>query len=143
MKIAVTSQNRHEITGHAGRCRNFWIYGVAEDSSGDKIKDKELLELPKEQCLHEHQGASHPVLDQVRVFISGGMGQGMQRRLAGRGIRGIVTQETDPDTAIRAFLDGSLAEEESGCSDHGHGHEHGHECGCGHQAEVRFSPGVS
>jgi len=153
MKIAVTSQNRHEITGHAGKCRKFWIYDVVEGLPGE-IKGKELLELPKEQSLHEHRGPNHPVLDAVQVLISGGMGQGMQRRLTGYGIRGIITQETDPDTAIRAFLEGSLTEEASGCSDHdhehgdGHGPEHGrehghdHQCSCGHQ-EVQISPDIS
>ena len=28
MKIAVTSQNRKTVTGHAGKCRKFWIYEV-------------------------------------------------------------------------------------------------------------------
>jgi predicted Fe-Mo cluster-binding NifX family protein len=28
MKIAVTSQNRRDITGHAGRCRNFRVFDV-------------------------------------------------------------------------------------------------------------------
>nr|VFK40392.1 MAG: Predicted Fe-Mo cluster-binding protein, NifX family [Candidatus Kentron sp. TC]VFK57635.1 MAG: Predicted Fe-Mo cluster-binding protein, NifX family [Candidatus Kentron sp. TC] len=141
MKIAVTSQNRREITGHAGRCRNFQIYDIAEDSSGGNIKGKELLELPKEQSLHEHRGASHPVLDQVQVFISGGMGQGMRNRLAERNIRGIVTEETDPDKAIRDFLNGSLVEKESshGGSDH---HHDDHGCGCSHR-EVAFFPHAS
>jgi predicted Fe-Mo cluster-binding NifX family protein len=30
MKIAVTSQNRREITEHAGRCRRFWVFDVED-----------------------------------------------------------------------------------------------------------------
>jgi predicted Fe-Mo cluster-binding NifX family protein len=45
MKIAVASQNRHQITEHAGRCRKFWIYEISHDA----VTRKELLELPKEQ----------------------------------------------------------------------------------------------
>lgn len=143
MKIAITSQNRHEITGHAGRCRKFWIYDVAEDSSEEKIKGKELLELPKEQSLHEHREASHPVLDHAKVLITGGMGQGMRNRLANRNIRGIVTEETDPDKAVHDFLNGSLREKESSHEDADHHHD-GHGCGCSHHSpqEVQFFPNV-
>ena len=41
MKIAITSQNKREITGHAGKCRKFWIYEINEG----KISNKELLEF--------------------------------------------------------------------------------------------------
>nr|VFK64101.1 MAG: Predicted Fe-Mo cluster-binding protein, NifX family [Candidatus Kentron sp. TUN] len=143
MKIAVTSQNRREVTGHAGKCRKFLIYDVVEGSPGE-IKGKELLELPKEQSLHEHRGTSHPVLDSVQVLISGGMGEGMRRRLAGHGIRGVITQEIDPDKAVHAFLDGSLVEVASahGCSGGHHDHHHDdHKCGSSHQ-EVKVSFGV-
>ena len=26
MQIAISSQNRKTISGHAGKCRNFWTY---------------------------------------------------------------------------------------------------------------------
>jgi predicted Fe-Mo cluster-binding NifX family protein len=103
MNIAVASQNRREVTGHLGRCRRFWIYEV----EGKQIKGKRLLELPKEQSLHESHGAPHP-LDEVQVVISGGMGEGMVRRLATKNIEGIVTPETDPDAAVKAYLVGAL-----------------------------------
>ena len=67
MKIAVTSQNRKSITEHAGRCRKFWVF-VAENN---KIVDKELLELPKDQAFHESSPhESHP-LDDIDVLIAG------------------------------------------------------------------------
>lgn len=126
MKIAITSQNRREITGHAGRCRNFWIYEIAEEAP-QAVKDKQLLELPKEQSLHEHAGNGPHPLDGVDVLITGGMGGGMRQRLAGKGIRGITTPETDPDRAVADLLDGSLVEQASDhdCKcDHGHAHHH-------------------
>jgi len=36
MKIAVTSQNRREITRHAGKCSKFWIYEVSDGKIGEK-----------------------------------------------------------------------------------------------------------
>lgn len=104
MDVAVASQNRRDITAHTGRCRRFWIYHVAED----EVQDKHLLELAKEQSLHETSPhAPHP-LDGVDVLICGGMGEGLQGRLAARGIRALVTSETDPDRAVADFLAGAL-----------------------------------
>lgn len=122
MKIAVASQNRRTIMEHAGRCRNFWIY----ETEQDKVVRKELLELPKEQSFHDSSPhASHP-LDEVQVLIAGGMGHGLSHRLTHKGIVGVVTPETDPDRAVAAYLDGSLAVLPPGSHDHGHGHGHGH-----------------
>lgn len=66
MKIAVASQNRKTVTGHAGKCRKFWIYGIDHDS----VKGKTLLELPTDQSFHASHGQPHP-LDDVQVLITG------------------------------------------------------------------------
>lgn len=120
MKIAVTSQNRKTITGHAGRCRKFWIYQIGDR----KIVNKTLLELALEQSFHEsHAAGPHP-LDGIDVLITGGAGQGLMRRLHNMGIQGLVTPETDPDSAVAAFLNGTLKLGQT----EGHGkHLHGQE----------------
>lgn len=131
MKIAVASQNRRTIMEHAGRCRNFWIY----ETEQDKVVRKELLELPKEQSFHDSSPhASHP-LDEVQVLIAGGMGHGLSHRLTHKGIVGVVTPETDPDRAVAAYLDGSLAVLPPGS--HDHDHDHGHGYGHGHGGQHR------
>jgi predicted Fe-Mo cluster-binding NifX family protein len=109
MKIAVTSQNRREITGHAGKCRKFWIYEITEN----KINKKTLLELPKEQSFHESSPQTPHPLDDIQVLIVGGMGRGLARRISMKGIESIVTSEKEPDKAIEAYLDGSLKRLES------------------------------
>ena len=104
MIIAVASQNRREVTGHTGRCRRFWTYQIEEG----EVRSKSLLELPREQSFHESPpGAPHP-LDGAEVLITGGMGPGLERRLKARGIRALVTSETDPDRAVATFLGGKL-----------------------------------
>lgn len=120
MKIAVASQNRKSVTGHTGKCRKFWIYEVA----ARKITGKTLLELPREQTLHEHHDAeSHPLAG-VQVLITGGMGEGLARRLAGMGIEGLVTTESRPEQAVEAYLAGTLPlgqpETHSGHDHHDH-----------------------
>ena len=116
MKIAVTSQNRKGITEHAGRCRKFWIFNI----ENNEISGKELIELPKEQSLHESSPhAAHP-LDEVDILIAGDMGQGLMGRLAKKGITGLITRETDPDRAVSLYLQGSLPTEAPGPHSHGH-----------------------
>ena len=123
MKIAVASQNRKSVTGHAGKCRKFWIYAIESGA----VKDKTLLELPREQSFHDYRGAEPHPLQGVQTLITGGMGEGLARRLAGMGIEGLVTPETDPDLAVAAFLAGTLPlgqPEAQGEHDHPHGHDH-------------------
>lgn len=125
MKIAVCSQNRKEVTGHAGKCRKFWIFNIENDS----VTRKELVELPIEQSLHElghnHTDPAfvHPAFA-ADVLIAGGMGFGLFNRLQMNGTRGVVTPEKDPDKAVEDFLNGTLTEEAPHA--HGHGHDHHH-----------------
>jgi predicted Fe-Mo cluster-binding NifX family protein len=117
MKIAVTSQNQRTITGHAGRCRKFWIFNTKDS----EISDKELLELPQEQSLHESANqASHP-LYQVDVLIAGSMGQGLVTRLERKGIKWAITEENEPEKAVLLYLNGTLKSE----APHQH-HHHTH-----------------
>jgi len=125
MKIAVSSQNRKTVTGHAGKCRKFWVYAT----DGTEVLDKTLLELPLDQSFHASHGQPHP-LDAVNVLICGGMGPGLVNRLKARGIQGLVTTETDPDNAVAAYLAGKLPlgelESHGEGQDHHHEHHHGH-----------------
>ncbi|MGD8630551.1 MAG: NifB/NifX family molybdenum-iron cluster-binding protein [Gammaproteobacteria bacterium] len=135
MKIAVASQNRSEITGHTGRCRKFWIYDI--DTEG-AIAGKELLELARSRSLHESSPHDAHPLEDVQVLISGGMGNGMQRRLAAMGIEAVITSQTDPDASVAAWLDGTLENIPPEAGHHHHDrHGHGHDghaggstCGC-------------
>ena len=123
IKIAVTSQNRKTITGHAGKCRKFWIYEVA----GGEVRTKYLLELPIEQSFHESNHAAPHPLDSVNVLICGGLGSGLQNRLKQKGLLAVATEETDPDQAVAAWLAGCLVELAPDAHDgHEHGQGHGH-----------------
>ncbi|MEA5573517.1 NifB/NifX family molybdenum-iron cluster-binding protein [Calothrix sp. UHCC 0171] len=116
------------MTAHLGRCQKFWVYDVDDTT----IQNKQVLQLTKDQSFHESSPKdSHP-LDTVQVLISGSMGRGLARRLESKGIQPVITSETNPDTAITAYLAGSLVVSTPG--DHAHDHEAGNdhegECGC-------------
>lgn len=117
MQIAVTSQNRKTITEHAGKCRKFWIYKI----EGGAVADKHLVELAIEESFHaSHNGLAQP-LTTVNILITASMGVGLHQRLLSHGITPILTMETDPDTAVTAYLGNKLAQLPAG---HCHDHEH-------------------
>ena len=118
MKIAVASQNRREVTGHTGRRRKCWSY----ESDRARVRGRALLELSRDQAFHDSPPhLAHP-LDGVDALISGGMGSGLIRRLAARGVKGLVTSEPDPDAAVAKYLAGCLpagaVETHAGGQDH-------------------------
>ncbi|MEA5574661.1 NifB/NifX family molybdenum-iron cluster-binding protein [Calothrix sp. UHCC 0171] len=122
MKIAVASQNKSSVTDHTGKCRKFWIY----DINSSEIVSKELLELSEEQSFH-NTSRHHPhPLDGIQVLISGGMGNGLIRRLETQGIEVIITPESEVDCAVNAYLNGSLVRETSESCEHKHEHHHRH-----------------
>jgi len=130
MRIAITSQNFRTITGHAGKTRRFL---VLEGAPGGEPHEAERLDLDKEMSFHEFQGGAHPI-DGCEVLITQGAGFGFRQKLARRGIRVLVTGESDPYQAARAYLNGeplpAPVEEEH--DHHGHGHAHGHTHQHGH-----------
>lgn len=104
LKIAVASQNRRTITGHAGKCRRFWVYSIESGS----ITDRDMLELAMDQTYHASHGAGRHPLNGINALICRGMGSAMHARLREKGIDGLITDETDPDRAVLAYLQGRL-----------------------------------
>lgn len=104
MKIAVSSQNLSTITGHAGRCRKFWVYEV----EGKRVARKVLLELPLAQRFQACAPDSAHPLDMINVLITGGMKTRLHDNLMQKGILAVSTTETDPDRAVAAWMDGDL-----------------------------------
>ncbi len=131
--VAITCQNRKEVSGHAGKCRNFFIYTIDDT----KILSKELLELSKEEALHEafHNpemaGQPHPIFD-VDIFLVGGIGIGAIYKLKTHKVDTYIIRETNPDTAVESFLAGTLEVLDldnydggaCNCDDEGHHHHH-------------------
>ena len=105
-KIVVTSQNRRTITGYAARCRNFSLFVVQPERK--RIVSREPYELFRHETYFETAaGQVHP-FDDINVLITGGMGSGLQKELADRGIEGVVTTEKNPVTAVKMYLRNSL-----------------------------------
>jgi Uncharacterized conserved protein len=111
MKIAISSQNQKSISGHAGKASRFLVYTV--DTDAKEIMEKELVELQKDDILHNrfHESsdpwAPHPIFE-VDIVITAGAGPGFVNRLASQKTRVVITSETDPDVAVAKHMDGTL-----------------------------------
>lgn len=121
MKIAITSQNRKTVSGHAGKCTRFYIFDVNENK---EIEKKELFELDSEMMLHNHfhgpnPNAHHPLFD-LDVFITGDMGPGFPIKMKSKGIQAIRTNLKEIDEVIEQALAGTLEMLPPG--DHHHHH---------------------
>lgn len=132
--VAVTAQNRKTISEHAGKCRNFLIYTIADNI----VINKKLLELSEEETLHHffHQEkndtkAASSLFD-VDILLTRGIGDGAIQKLAMQNVVCYKIEEIDPDTAINKLINGTLeamspvSHDKSGCSCNCGGNHHHH-----------------
>ncbi|WPL19106.1 Dinitrogenase iron-molybdenum cofactor [Thiorhodovibrio winogradskyi] len=104
MRIAVSSQNFRTITSHAGKSRRFMLFDIGPDSG---ITERERLDLPKGQSLHDTQGPDHPLFERgLTHLLTGGAGERFIERMAARGIEVIQTSEPEIDKALNALAAG-------------------------------------
>ncbi len=116
--IAVTSQNARTVTGHAGRCRRFFLFG---DEGGPMMGTVELM---PEETLHATDiDPEHP-LSRIKVLISGGMSENLKQRLTTQGIQVFITEESLPETAVRLYLSGTPSLSCHGGCQHDHDTSH-------------------
>ena len=104
MKIAVTSQDQISITQHAGRCTCFWVYEIEHAD----IVTKQLVELPENSRFHNVSPS--PLLNDINVLITGGMASELRYCLKQQAIQSVITRESNPERAVRAWLNGTLEE---------------------------------
>ena len=123
MRIAVTYEDG-QIFQHFGHSKQFKLY----DINGQQILSSKVVDVV---------GGGHGALAaflrslQVDTLICGGIGGGAQQALAEAGIRLDGGVSGDPDAAVKALLEGSLAyNPDIQCSHHDASHSH--EGGCGH-----------
>jgi len=130
MRVAVATDNGRTLALHAGRARSFHIYDVEEDMRVIKREER-----PNPHCdfvLERHRagatgmghrrgfhdtpghGGGHDILFQAihdcDVLLARGMGPRLADDLAARGIKPIVTNETDIARALNCLIKGELKE---------------------------------
>ena len=95
MFIVITSQNRHHITPHAGKCRKFWKYELKDG----EVTDKQLIEVEKEQSFSQSGEVLEKLLP-MDIFVTTGMGDQLREKLRNIGVHVMVIAEIDLDYFI-------------------------------------------
>ncbi len=113
MKIAIASDDGKIISAHFGRTRGFVIYNV----DGKHVKDHGYRPNTFTGHARGLESAGHevdrhgPVLSALAdcaVVISHGMGRRLYDDLRNAGIQSLITDETDVQAAMAAYLSGEL-----------------------------------
>ena len=123
MKIAIVSEDGQTISRHFGRAENYVVVSLDKD---DIVERKSL---PKQGLCHStgrHQGRQDPrgrgfgrnaehshdlMFENIRdcdVVLSRGMGRGAYLGLQSLGIRPILTDIADIETAVQAVMDDTI-----------------------------------
>jgi len=128
MRIAVSTSDDRTVGGHLGRASRFFIYTVeGERPAGRDLRLVAPIHPPEGSGLpHGSHEAMVEALSDCSAVLTGGIGPGMVRALNAVGITAVVTDLTDPDAAVSAFVQGQLepARAVGTCGCHGHGHGH-------------------
>ncbi len=125
MKIAVVSDDGQTISQHFGRAEKYIVV------SFDQEKIVERISLPKQASCHSshrHEGRQDPrgsgfgrraehshdlMFENIKdcdMLLSRGMGRGAYQGLQSLGIRPVLTDITDIETAIQAVMDDTIVD---------------------------------
>ena len=97
-------EGREVLAAHAGRCRRFLIF----DLTAGPDAPPQVLNLAPAQSLFQLQaGVAHP-LDGVDVLLAASIGVGVRDKLAGRGIRALVSARAAAHDIVRQWREGTL-----------------------------------
>jgi len=126
MKIAFITDDGKTISRHFGRASYYLVVEVEEG----KVVNKEMREkmghsqltspvAPHtpgeghgmgEESHRKHQSMAEVISD-CQALVCGGMGMGAYQSMQSLGITPIVTQKSDIDQALEAYLKGELADQ--------------------------------
>ena len=125
MKVAVITDDGHEISQHFGRAPYYLVLTI----ENGKIAHREMRDKLGHTQFggeehHQEPGHGHGLGPQAHdrhlrmseaiadceVLLCGGMGMGAYQSLQARGIRPIVTDMTSIDEAVAAYVNGTLAD---------------------------------
>lgn len=119
MKIAVMTDDGKTISVHFGRAGKCAVVEV-EDG---RIVGRELRDMPAHAAGdhdhdHNHHGGHHrgqhhfheklTVMEDCQVVLCRGMGNPAYDKLVAAGLKPILTDSVDVETAVQAYIDGTI-----------------------------------
>ncbi len=117
MKIAAVSDDGKTISMHFGRARQYVVVTVEDGRIvGREVREKVFHHHgPDGHDHHAHDHHQHgphaqmaATIDDCQVLLAGGMGTPAYQSLKSHGIEPIITEVTEIDAAVSAYVGGSL-----------------------------------
>lgn len=105
MKIAVASSDHRNVTGHAGRARNFLLFDITKGG----VTAPTAMILPPDMVFHHFKDDRPHPLDGITALITLSAGEGFLKLMKGRGVDAVETAETDPAKAVADYLAATLS----------------------------------
>lgn len=105
MIVAVASADFLRVSGHAGKARRFLVFKAEDDG---RLRELRRVELKREMVFHHYKknfepGDPHPLSD-IQALIATSSGMSFLNRMKRRGVDAVLTAESDPIEAVRAYL---------------------------------------
>lgn len=128
IKVAVASDDKMSMDGHAGKCQNYFIYEI--DDKGNYTK--ELKELAKKETLRytfHSDKSENPTnfLFGMDIILVTEIGQGGAMKLANQGVKALIVRKAETtDEVVDQLIAGTLDVFEPQPHDHNHDHGHHH-----------------
>lgn len=111
MKVAFATDDGRTINQHFGRLRGLLVIDIAGGAEASRTE----LGRPEQADRSDGRGHNHvALLDPIGdcdVLVAGGMGLPMAEHVASRGVELVLTAEPTIDTALAAFVAGTLQHE--------------------------------
>lgn len=97
--IAVASRDGSTVSGHIGKCAQWIIF-----SADEGIRECARISLPKDLVFHHFKDDQpHPLQDCCAV-IGASAGESFVEKMEKRGIKVVLTAESDPSTAVDDYI---------------------------------------
>ena len=130
MKIALVTDDGKTISQHFGRASKYAVYTVEETTIlqrelRDKIGHRQFAEEEKDLG-HQHQGDARghgygrhaedkhqrmfASINDCEIVVARGMGRGAYQGMQQVGLKPIVTDIADIETAVKAVMDGEIVD---------------------------------
>jgi predicted Fe-Mo cluster-binding NifX family protein len=125
-KIAVTSEDKKSMRGHAGQCKNYTIYTVNDDGQ----YEKEFVELAPNETLKftfHADKSENPTnyLFGMDLLLTTHIGLNGVNNLARNGVKALLVKEAaSTDEVIEKLINGTLEIYEAMPHNHDHNHNH-------------------
>lgn len=103
MRIAVATQDFEQVSGHAGKAREWLVYDC---QPGAPLAVPQRVSLEKSQLFHYFDDVGPHPLDGVKLIVAGSAGDGFLRHMGKRGAEVLLTGESDPQVALQKLIAG-------------------------------------